>query len=69
MNLPAGPAIKVLWQTDSAVDPVTGKVHRDDVVTYVVGAKGLVVQMDLSGPVGADNVDPYKKMSQSLKIA
>ncbi|PRZ43987.1 hypothetical protein CLV47_101111 [Antricoccus suffuscus] len=67
-TLPAGPAIKVLWQTDSAPDPVTGKVYRNDVVTYVVGAKGSVTRMDLSGPVGADNVDPYKKMSDSLKI-
>lgn len=69
VTLPAGPAIKVLWQTDSAPDPVTGKVYRNDVVTYVVGAKGFVARMDLSGPVGADNVDPYKKMSNSLKIA
>ncbi len=69
VTLPAGPAIKVLWQTDSAPDPVTGKVYRNDVVTYVVGAKGFVARMDLAGPVGADNVDPYKKMSDSLKIA
>lgn len=66
--LPAGPAVRVTWQVNSLADPVTAKVHRDEVVTYLVGAGGQVVRMDLSGAVGSDNVDPYRKMSQSLAV-
>lgn len=67
-SLPAGPAVRVTWQVNSVPDPVTGKVYRDEVVTYVVGGPGRVVRMDLSGAIGSDNVDPYRKMSQSLVV-
>ncbi|MGH9060809.1 MAG: hypothetical protein ACRDZY_15045, partial [Acidimicrobiales bacterium] len=68
-TLPAGPAVRVTWRVNSEPDPVTGKVYRDEVVTYLVGSKGQVVRMDLSGAVGSDNVDPYRKMSQSLVLS
>jgi len=57
-SLPAGAAVRVGWRRNSAPDAVTGRVYRDEVVTYLVGAGGTVVRMDLSGPVGADNVGP-----------
>jgi len=68
-RLPAGSAVKVVWRRNSAPDAVTGRVYRDEVVTYLVGAGGRALRMDLSGPVGADNVDPYKTMSDSLAAA
>jgi len=67
-TLPAGPAVKITWQVNSVPDAVTGKVFRDEVITYLVGSAGRVVRMDLSGAIGSDNVDPYRKMSDSLVL-
>jgi hypothetical protein len=67
-SLRNGPAVKVVWRVNSTPDPVTGRVYRDEVVTYVAGVNGVVVRMDLSGAVGSDNVDPYRTMSDSLQI-
>lgn len=68
-SLPAGPAVHITWQVNSSPDSVTGKVYRDEVVTYLVAGGGRVVRMDLSGAIGSDNVDPYTKMSHSLVVA
>jgi hypothetical protein len=69
VTLPAGPAVRLTWRVNSEPDPVTGKIYRDEVVTYLVGSAGRVVRMDLSGAVGSDNADPYRIMSQSLKLS
>jgi hypothetical protein len=57
-----------VFRRNSDADPVTGKVYRDEVQEYVVFRSGRLVRMDLYGPVGADNVDAYRTMSQSLRI-
>ena len=67
-TLSAGPAVRITWQVNSLPDAVTGKIYRDEVITYLVGNGGRVVRMDLSGAIGSDNVDPYRKMSQSLVV-
>lgn len=68
VTLPAGPAVRVVWRVNSEPDAVTGKVYRDEVESYFVGAAGRVVRMDLAGAVGSDNVDPYRTMTQSLRL-
>ena len=68
-TLPAGRAVRLTWRVNSAPDPVTSRVYRDEVVTYLVGVSNRVVRMDLSGAVGSDNVDPYRTISDSLKVA
>jgi hypothetical protein len=67
-TLRAGNAVKLIWRVNSAPDPITGRVYRDEVVTYLVGSSNRVVRMDLSGAVGSDNVDPYRTMSDSLRV-
>jgi hypothetical protein len=67
-SLPGGAAVKVVFRRNSDPDPVTGKVYRDEVEEYLVFRAGRLVRMDLSGPVGADNVDAYRTMSRSLEI-
>lgn len=67
-NLKAGSGVHIVFRRNSDPDPVTGKVYRDEVEEYVVFASGRLVRMDLFGPVGADNVDAYRTMSQSLRI-
>jgi hypothetical protein len=68
VNLPAGPTVRIVFRRNSDPDPVTGKVYRDEVEEYLVQHAGKLVRMDLFGPVGADNVDAYRTMSQSLRL-
>jgi hypothetical protein len=64
---PAGPAVLVTYQTGSAPDPVTGKSTLDAVERYEFFRAGQQVTLTLSGPVGADNVDPYRMITDSLR--
>lgn len=66
--LPGGRGVRIVFRRNSAPDPVTGKVYRDEVEEYLLFSAGRLVRMDLYGPVGADNVDAYRTMSQSLRI-
>lgn len=66
--LPGGKGVHIVFRRNSEPDPVTGKVFRDEVEEYAVYNAGRLIQMDLYGPVGADNVDAYRTMSQSLTI-
>lgn len=68
VSLPGGSGVHLVFRANSAADPVTGRVYRDEVEEYVVFHAGRLVRMDLYGPVGADNVDAYRTMSQSLRI-
>lgn len=66
VTLPAGPGVRIVFRRNSDPDAVTGKIYRDEVEEYLVLVGDNIVQMDLYGPVGADNVDAYRTMSQSL---
>jgi hypothetical protein len=68
VTLPGGRGVRIVFRRNSDADPVTGKVYRDEVEEYVVFSSGRLVRLDLYGPVGADNVDAYRTMSQSLRI-
>ena len=68
VSVPGGQGVHIVFRRNSAPDPVTGKVYRDEVEEYLVFSSGRLVRMDLYGPVGADNVDAYRTMSQSLRI-
>ena len=68
VTVPGGKAVRITFRRNSDPDPVTGKVYRDEVEEYLVYRSGHLVRMDLFGPVGADNVDAYRTMSQSLRI-
>jgi len=63
----AGPAVRVTYTASSAADAVTGRTHTDAVERYVFHHGGKDVILTLSGPVGADNVDPWKIVTDSLR--
>jgi hypothetical protein len=63
----SGAAVLVHYQADSAPNSVTGKVIRDDVQRYEFFHGGTEVDVTLSGPVNADNVDPWKTVTDSLQ--
>ncbi|MEW2117745.1 hypothetical protein AB0945_21640 [Streptomyces sp. NPDC005474] len=62
----AGGAVLLTYQGDSAANPVTGKVVRDAFERYAFYRQGHEVDLTLSGPVNADNVDPWRIVSDSF---
>ncbi|MFD4509875.1 hypothetical protein [Streptomyces sp. NPDC058457] len=62
----AGRVVLLTYQGDSAKDPVTGKVVRDAFERYAFHRAGHEVDLTLSGPVMADNVDPWRIVSDSF---
>ncbi|MEU9867911.1 hypothetical protein AB0C87_08685 [Actinomadura sp. NPDC048021] len=66
-----GTAVRLVYRFDSAPDPVTGKVVRDEAERYEffkAGHQGgREAVLTLSGPVGADNVDPWRTVSNSFR--
>jgi hypothetical protein len=63
----AGRATRITYLADSRPDPVTGKVRRDAVERYVFFHRGHAVTLTLSGPKGADNVDPWRLVTDSVR--
>lgn len=61
-----GTAILVRYLRDGAPDPVTGKVVRQAVERYEIFKDGTEAILTLSGPLGADNVDPWMIVSDSF---
>ena len=62
----AGPVIKLTYQRNGSANTVTGRVAREAVERYEFWRNGVVVTLTLSGPVGADNVDPWKIVTDSF---
>lgn len=65
----AGLAVLLSYRADAPPDPVTGKVVRDAVERYEFWnpATRTEVILTLSGPVGADNADPWRTITDSLR--
>lgn len=64
-----GKAVRIVYRADSSPDPVTGKVVRNEVERYAFYRAGREAVLTLSGPVGADNVDPWRTVSDSFRWA
>ncbi|GAA2076434.1 lipoprotein [Actinomadura alba] len=64
-----GTAVRIRYAADSTPDPVTGKIVRDAVERYEFFSHGQEAVLTLSGPVGADNVDPWRTVSDSFRWA
>lgn len=68
-TLPAGPGVLIVYRRNSPPDPVTGRSARVEVQRYEIFGHGHTVALELFGAVGADNVDPYRRMSESLRLS
>ena len=66
VTLPVGKVILIKYHRDSAPSQVTGKTYKMDVAFYEFYRNGLQVNLTLASPVGADNVDPWKTISESF---
>lgn len=62
-----GTAVLMTYYLDSAPSPVTGKVVRDVAERYEFWQHGQEAILTLTGPKGADNVDPWRLVSDSLR--
>jgi hypothetical protein len=62
-----GAAVLVAYETDSPPDPVTGKVVRDTVQRFEFWRNGTEAVLVLTSPVGADNTDPWRTVSDSYR--
>ena len=65
----AGPnqVIKVTYTTQGQKSPVTGQRPKITVDRYVYSQGGRVATVDLATPVGVDNVDAYRMISESFR--
>jgi hypothetical protein len=61
-----GDAVLITYQVNGSADPVTGKSVRLDVERYEFAKDGRQVTITLSAPVGSDNVDPWKTITDSF---
>lgn len=64
----AGPAVRIAYLGDSKPNPVTGKVGTLAFERYDFFHKGKEVVILVSSPLGSDNVDPWRKVTNSLKF-
>jgi hypothetical protein len=62
-----GTAVLITYEADSAVNPVTGKRLREAVERYAFWQGGRQAVLTLAGPTGADNVDPWRIVTDSLR--
>jgi len=62
----AGPAVLIVYRANSPADPVTGKTVRQDVERYEFWHAGKLAVVTLSSPQGSDNVDPWRKVTDSF---
>ena len=63
-----GPAIHATFEIGSAPNKVTGKKALLTVERYVYFGNRTQVVVTLSGAKGADNVDPWKTVSDSVRV-
>jgi hypothetical protein len=65
----AGPnqVVKVTYTTQGQKSPVTGQRPKITVDRYVYSKGGKVATVDLATPVGVDNVDAYRMISESFR--
>jgi glycosyltransferase involved in cell wall biosynthesis len=67
VRLPAGAAVQVDYRATSAPDPVTGKTVEQDVQRFELWHAGQEVILTLASPRGADNVDPWRTVTESVR--
>ncbi len=61
-----GSALLITYRAYSAVNAVTGKVALEAVERYTFWKAGKAVTLTLAAPVGSDNVDPWRKVTDSF---
>ena len=66
VRLPKTRAVVIRYFANSAPNAVTGRQYRDEVLRFEFFKHGNEAALVLSGPVGSDNVDPWRLVSESF---
>src|SRR5438045_2906702 len=64
-----GKVLRIACLARAAANPVTGRSGIDAVERYFFFHRGRDAIVTLSGPKGADNVDPWRLVTNSLRWA
>ena len=64
---PAGHAVRITYLARAKPNAVTGKAGTNAVERYVFFHNGRDLVLTLSGPKGADNVDPWRIITSSVR--
>lgn len=67
LDLPGGHAVKITAMVNSEPDPVTGKQVRLEEDIYIFYQNSTEAMLQLWAPQGADNVDQWKRISESFQ--
>lgn len=67
VKLPSGPAVLIAYASNSDPNPVTNRQIRLEHDRYLMFKNGSLVSLDLSAPLGADNVDQWHLMANSFR--
>ncbi|TWC39565.1 hypothetical protein FBY03_104115 [Pseudomonas sp. SJZ079] len=67
VKLRSNPALLIVYTSNSAVNAVTNKQLRLESNRYLIYRGGKLATLDLSAPLGADNADQWKLMSDSFQ--
>ncbi len=67
VKLPAGEAVLLTYRQNGEPNAVTGKAYRLDASRFVFFRNGTRVDLVLTSPAGADNVDPWRTISESFR--
>jgi hypothetical protein len=63
----AGRAVRIVYLARASTNPVTGRSGTDAVERYLFFHSGREAIVTLSAPKGADNVDPWRRVTDSLR--
>jgi hypothetical protein len=63
----SGQALLISYRADAPADPVTGKVVNDDIERYQFFNAGQLVTVTLAAPHGADNIDPWRTVTDGFR--
>lgn len=67
VKLPAGNAIRIAYSSNSEPNQVTSKQVRLENQRFLYFRDAKLVSLELYAPLGADNVDQWKLMSESFQ--
>jgi hypothetical protein len=67
VRLSSGRAVRVDYTSNSEANPVTGKRVRLENVSYIFSKNGKLATLSLWAPLGADNVDQWRRIAQSFR--
>jgi hypothetical protein len=67
VRLGSAAVVKIVYTTESAPNPVTGKRVKLRVDRYELSRGAHIATVDLGTPVGVDNVDAYRMMIASFR--